>query len=102
MGESIMKLDEMNYEQSKAHWGGLAKSFLVGKKVREVRYMNDEELENLGFETANLVIWFDDGSFLYASMDDEGNDSGVICTNDPKTECYPSIRNYDKPFEERA
>ena len=102
MGESIMKLDEMNYEQSKAHWGGLAKKFLVGKKVREVRYMNDEELENLGFETANLVIWFDDGSFLYASMDDEGNDSGVICTSDPNTECYPSIRNYDKPFEERA
>lgn len=97
-----MKLDEMNYEQSKAHWGGMAKSFLVGKKVREVRYMNDEELENLGFETANLVIWFDDGSFLYASMDDEGNDSGVICTSDPKTKCYPSIRNYDKPFEERA
>lgn len=101
MGESIMKLDEMNYEQLKAHWGGLASKFLVGKTIKYVRYMTDAELEDLGFETSNLAIFFTDGSFMYASMDDEGNDSGVICTNDPNTKCYPSIRNYDKPFEER-
>ena len=97
-----MKLDEMNYEQSKAHWGGLASKFLVGKTIKYVRYMTDEDLDNLGFETSNLVIWFTDGSVMYASRDDEGNDSGVICTNDPKTDRYPSIVNYDKPFEERA
>lgn len=92
-----MELSKMNYEQLKTHWGDLAKKFLVGKTIREVRYMNDEELEALGFETSNLAIWFNDGSFLYASMDDEGNDSGVICTSDPNTPCYPSIVNYGKP-----
>jgi len=97
-----MKLDEMNYEQSKAHWGGLASKFLVGKKIMHVRYMNDEELEMMGWDKANLVIFFEDKSHIFASMDDEGNDSGVLFTSDPDVECIPSIRNYDKPFEERA
>ena len=102
MGESIMKLDEMNYEQLKAHWGGLASKFLVGKTIKNVRYMEDDELEMMGWDKANLVIFFDDGSHVFASMDDEGNDSGVLFTSDAHLDCIPSIRNYDKPFEERA
>lgn len=97
-----MQLDQMNYEQSKAHWGGLASKFLVGKTIKLVRYMNDEELDSMGWDTANLVIFFTDGSHIFASMDDEGNDSGVLFTSDPDIECIPSIRNYDKPYEERA
>lgn len=97
-----MNLREMNYEQLKTHWGGLASKFLVGKTIKFVRYMNDEELDHMGWDTANLVIFFDDGSHIFASMDDEGNDSGVLFTSDPNVECIPSIRNYDKPFEERA
>jgi hypothetical protein len=97
-----MQLDKMNYEQSKAHWGGLASKFLVGKTIKLVRYMNDEELDSMGWDTANLVIFFTDGSHIFASMDDEGNDSGVLFTSDPNIECIPSIRNYDKPYEERA
>ena len=95
-----MRLDEMNYQQLKDHWGGLASKFLVGKTIKHVRYMNDKELEDLGFETSNLAIFFEDGSFMYASMDDEGNDSGVICTNDPNTECYPSIARTNRDFRE--
>lgn len=97
-----MQLDKMNYEQSKAHWGGLASKFLVGKTIKLVRYMTDEELDSMGWDTANLVIFFTDGSHIFASMDDEGNDSGVLFTSDPDIECIPSIRNYDKPYEERA
>ena len=97
-----MELREMNYEQLKGHWGGLASKFLVGKTIKYVRYMTDAELEDLGFETANLAIFFTDGSFLYASMDDEGNDSGVIRTNDPNTECYPSIQRTNRDYKERA
>mgnify|MGYP000514712273 CR=1 FL=1 len=95
-----MRLDEMNYEQLKTHWGGLASKFLVGKTIKHVRYMNDKELEDLGFETSNLAIFFTDGSFMYASMDDEGNDSGVIRTNDPNAGCYPSIARTNSDFRE--
>jgi len=97
-----MKLDEMNYEQQKTHWGNLAHKFLVGKRITHVRYMTDDELDHMGWDTANLVIFFDDNSHIFASMDDEGNDSGVLFTSEPNLECIPSIRNYDKPFEERA
>ena len=76
-----MQLDQMNYEQSKAHWGGLASKFLVGKTIKLVRYMNDDELDDMGWDTANLVIFFTDGSHIFASMDDEGNDSGVLLSN---------------------
>jgi len=73
------------YEQSNAdlreHWGNLASNFLVGKTIRRVRYLNDREREDIGWDHSGLVIEFTDGQWIVAMRDDEGNDAGSIWTS---------------------
>jgi hypothetical protein len=59
-------------------WEDDAKKALVGKKIVSVRYLSDAEVENLGWYSKALVIQFDDGSIIFPSADDEGNNAGAI------------------------
>ncbi len=59
-------------------WNKKAQSVLLGRKITGVRYMVDEEVENTGFYHKALVIRLDDGTLLFPSADDEGNDAGAI------------------------
>jgi len=51
---------------------------LVGKRVVAVRYMDKEECEHMGWESRPIAIFFNDGSFIFPSRDDEGNDAGAL------------------------
>jgi hypothetical protein len=53
---------------------------LVGKRVTAIRLLTDKELEAEGWEEGSPVtaIEFDDGSLVYASMDEEGNGPGEL------------------------
>ena len=55
--------------------------------------MTDEEAENIGWDRKALVIRFDDGSLIFASQDDEGNDAGALFgqTKDGKDLTFPVI-----------
>lgn len=59
-------------------WEKYAALKLVGRTVKAVSYMSAEEKENAGFYRAALVIEFTDGTLLYPSADDEGNDAGAL------------------------
>lgn len=59
-------------------WNVIAAKVLVGRTIRSVGYMTDEEKDNVGFYHKALVIELDDGTVLYPSSDDEGNDAGAI------------------------
>ena len=63
------------------HWGNLASNFLVGKTIRRVRYLNDRETEDIGWTKSGLVIEFEDGHWIVAMSDDEGNEAGSIWTS---------------------
>jgi len=52
-----------------------------GKKIVNVRYMSDEEREAYGWAHRPMVIFFDDGSYLFPMSDDEGNEAGALCTS---------------------
>ena len=54
---------------------------LKGKVIKNVRYMTETEAHNFGWFSRPLVIFFTDGTYMYASADDEGNDGGAIFTN---------------------
>jgi len=87
-------LDQMSTQELKLAWGKRAKDFLVGKKIVDVYYHSEEENEELFFfedGQTNVRIVFDDGHWITASRDDEGNGSGVIFTTDPKLSVIPSI-----------
>jgi len=87
-------LDKMSTQELKLAWGKRAKDFLVGKKIVDVYYHSEEENEEIFFNDdyqTNVRIVFDDGHWITASRDDEGNGSGVIFTTDPKLSVIPSI-----------
>ena len=51
---------------------------LVGKKIKEVRYMTDEEATEAMWYNKPLVIIFEDGTYIFPMADDEGNDGGAL------------------------
>jgi len=75
------------------YWNDYASNNLVGKKVVAARYMTDEEAEGMGWDRKPLVIQFDDGSLIFPSRDDEGNDAGALFgqTKDEKSLTFPVI-----------
>lgn len=64
---------------------------LVGKKIKEVRYLTNDEKEDLGWYRRSLVIFFTDGTYMFPSQDDEGNDAGALFTNIKGLETIPVI-----------
>jgi len=64
---------------------------LVGKTIADVRYMNNKELEKMGRYNRPLVIFFTDGTNMFASSDDEGNDAGALFTNIKGLDTIPVI-----------
>ena len=71
----------MTSAELREHWGNLASNFLVGKTIRRVRYLNDEEVIDLGWTRSNVVIEFTDGHWVVPMTDDEGNDAGTLWTS---------------------
>ena len=60
------------------YWNDKAKEVLVGKKIVGARYLNDEEMKNMGWYKRPLAFTLDDGTNCIISMDDEGNDGGSL------------------------
>jgi hypothetical protein len=60
-------------------WLKKAESVLLNRKIVKVRYMDDDEMELVGFHSHRpLVLELDDKTLIYPSRDDEGNDGGAI------------------------
>jgi hypothetical protein len=59
-------------------WTNQAKGVLEGRKIVEVRYLNDDEMEMMGWYKRPICFFLDDGTSCMLSADDEGNDGGVL------------------------
>jgi hypothetical protein len=81
----------MGMNETEKRWTEIATKQLEGKIVRSVRYMTDEEAEGLDWSCKPLVIEFDDGSFIFPSRDDEGNDGGTIFTSNEENDILPVL-----------
>lgn len=62
-------------------WTKKAKEVLQGKTITEVRYLNDKEMEDMGWYKRPICFFLNDGTSCILSMDDEGNDGGVLFYN---------------------
>ncbi len=87
---------QKQYEATLALWADKANKALAGKTIVGARYMTEEEVKAMGWGQSVLVIELDDGSLLYPSMDDEGNDGGAMFgqTKGGAELGFPVIRNY--------
>lgn len=59
-------------------WSQRAATLLVGRTIVAVRYLDDGELADCGWDRSCLALFLDDGSHLMPSSDDEGNAAGVL------------------------
>lgn len=73
------------------NWTKVAKDQLLGKKIVGVRYLSEQEAEDLGWTSRSIVLTLDDGNMIYPSMDDEGNDAGALFTCNEKNPTIPVI-----------
>lgn len=51
-------------------------SFLIGKEIKQVKYMTEDEASQYLWYKRPLMLEFTDGSQLILMQDDEGNDGG--------------------------
>lgn len=71
-----MKKDELV-----PYWTEVSKKVLEGKTIVEVRYLNDDEMEEMGWSSRPICFFLNDGTSCILSSDDEGNDGGVLFYN---------------------
>lgn len=74
-----------------SHWTDVAKAVLYGRRIVDVRYMEREESEGLGWHRMAVVIELDNGTLVWPSMDDEGNGAGALFTTDPNGATLPVL-----------
>ena len=59
-------------------WDKVSQDVLKGRTIVEVRYLNDEEMEMMGWYNRPICFFLDNGVSCILSCDDEGNDGGVL------------------------
>jgi hypothetical protein len=59
-------------------WNKISQDVLQGRTIVEVRYLNDEEMEMMGWDSRPICFFLDNGVSCILSCDDEGNDGGVL------------------------
>ena len=73
-------------DNPEVHWQGFAQSKLLKKRVKQVSYMPADMARQMGYHCRPLVIVFDDGTYIFAQSDDEGNDGGAYAGGSLRTD----------------
>ena len=55
-----------------------AREILVGKTIQSLGYLDENEKNNLLWDKSAIVLELNDGTLLFPSMDDEGNEAGAM------------------------
>jgi hypothetical protein len=74
-------------------WTDVAKKQLLNRKIVDVRYLTNEEMEDFGWEERSVVMVLDNGNIIFPSQDDEGNGAGALFTCDPDQPILPVLRD---------
>lgn len=72
-------------------WGDRVADLLVGRTITAVRYLTEEERDDLGWYDRSVVIVLSDGVMLFPSRDDEGNGAGALFTTSDDLPTVPVI-----------
>ena len=54
--------------------------FLEGRTIKEVRYLTEYEVHKFGWTKRSVVLILDNGDYITPSIDEEGNEAGVLFT----------------------
>ena len=82
-----------------AHWWEKAEKDFVGKKIIKVSYMSSKECEEMGWDSSPICLLLDDGTWIYPSRDDEGNDGGALFASNDDKDCPVLQVGWENEFE---
>jgi|APGre2960657404_1045060.scaffolds.fasta_scaffold47761_2 hypothetical protein len=88
--ESVMRVKNDPTDYAKV-WGEKAKALLLHKRIVNVRYLTQEEADDMGWDERTVAFQTHDGLWFFPSRDDEGNGGGALFTSDEKQSCLPVI-----------
>jgi len=74
------------------YWNDEAKKLLLHKRIVNVRYLTQQETEDMGWHERVVAFQTHDGLWFFPSCDDEGNSGGALFTSDEKQGCLPVMR----------
>ena len=86
------KTNYMNNLEVLEYWLKKVNQVLKGRVIKSVRYLNDEEMELMGWYKRPICFELDNGTLCIPSMDDEGNDGGALFTTHPDKSVLPVLR----------
>ena len=72
-----MKTNVRNQELN-TYWVNQSERVLLGRVIKSIRYLTDEEMELMGWYKRPICFELDNGTLCIPSMDDEGNDGGSL------------------------
>ena len=70
-------MSKTNREQE---WVNAISDKLVGKTVKEVRYISNEDAREMYWDARAIAIQLSDGEWVFPMQDDEGNGPGALST----------------------
>lgn len=81
----------MTTEDYEKKWIDYGKKHLLGKQIVSIRYLTEKEMGFMDWHQKPIVIQLNDGTILFPSRDDEGNDGGALFgqTKDGKELTFP-------------
>ena len=74
------------------HWTVQAASVLEGRTIKKVRYLDEDELRSLYWRSTTIVLELDNGTLVFPSCDDEGNEAGALYTTNEDVSIVPTIQ----------
>ena len=63
---------------TKLKWLKEMEQHLLGRTIVGIRYLTNQETQDMGWENSALVLVLNDGSLIFPSTDDEGNNAGAL------------------------
>lgn len=72
-----------------AGWNMEVSNLMLHRKIIAVRYLHQEEATKMGWDSASIAFKLDNGVWIYASGDDEGNYPGALHTTSKATPIIP-------------
>lgn len=89
--KSNRQTNVLQFKDITIKWEERCSELLVGKTIKSVRYLYTCEMKDMGWSKKSLVLFFEDGSYIFPSSDDEGNNAGVLFTSFKGLEGIPTI-----------
>ena len=73
-----MSQENKKEQTTEERWTEEASRVLLNRKIVKVEYLSEDAMDSYGWNNKPVTFWLDDGTWIQAQRDDEGNDGGAL------------------------